>query len=224
MNKGKYILAIDQGTSSTKSLLFDEQAKAVAKGSEPLNTRYLADGFVEQDPEEIYRNVLAAVKKCLLDFKNKGFEADDIAAIGISNQRETFVIWDKTGRPLHNAVVWQCKRSVQVCEQLKQQGLSSAIQQKTGLIIDPYFSGTKLIWLIQNNRAIKEAIQSGNAFFGTIDTWLLYKFTGGKVYATDYTNASRTLFFNLHSLSWDEELIAAYGLTGIQLPAIKPSS
>ena len=219
-----YILSIDQGTSSTKSLIFDKAGVAVAKGTEPLHTSYLDNGFVEQDPEEIYQNVLASVKKCLQDFNAKGLDVDEIAAIGISNQRETFVIWDAAGKPLHSAVVWQCKRSVQVCEQLKQQGLSDTIQQKTGLVIDPYFSATKLIWLYQNNNIIKEAIQNGHAFFGTIDTWLLYKFTNGKVYATDYTNASRTLFFNLHTLSWDEELIAAYGLSGIQLPEIKPSS
>ena len=125
---------------------------------------------------------------------------------------------------MHNAVVWQCKRSVQVCEQLKQSGLAGIVNQKTGLIIDPYFSATKLIWLVQNNAAVREAVQTGNAFFGTIDTWLLFKLTGGKQYATDYTNASRTLLFNLHTLSWDLELISQFGLTGINLPPIKSSS
>ena len=224
MQDKQYILAIDQGTSSTKSLIFDAARIAVAKGSEPLHTSYLNNGFVEQDPETIYQNVLTSVKKCLQQFYEKGFQESDIAAIGIDNQRETFVIWDKKGKPLYPAVVWQCKRSVQVCEQLKAKGLSATIQQKTGLVIDPYFSATKLIWLFQHNEAIREAVQNGNAFFGTIDTWLLYKLTGGNEYATDYTNASRTLLFNLHTLQWDEELIAAYGLTGIQLPQIKPSS
>ena len=223
-NNSKYILAIDQGTSSTKTLIFDDKGEAITKGTAPLNTNYLNDGFVEQDPEDIYQNVQISVKKCLQDFSDKGLIAGDITAIGISNQRETFVIWDKNGKPLHNAVVWQCKRSVQVCEQLANQGLAATIQQKTGLVIDPYFSATKLIWLFQSNDTIKEAIQNGNAYFGTIDTWLLYKLTDGKAYATDYTNASRTLFFNLHTLKWDEELIAAYGLAGIQLPQIKPSS
>jgi glycerol kinase len=160
----------------------------------------------------------------LIQFTGKGFNVNEIAGVGISNQRETFVIWDKDGKPFHNAVVWQCKRSIQVCEKLKQQGLTKAIQQKTGLVIDPYFSATKLIWLFQNNATIKEAVQNRNAFFGTIDTWLLYKLTNGKEYATDYTNASRTMFFNLHSLQWDKELIEAFGLTGIQLPQIRPSS
>ncbi len=224
MSNKKFILAIDQGTSSTKSLIFDDAGQAVAKGSEPLHTNYLADGFVEQDPEEIYQNVLASVKKCLQQFREKGYEATEIAGIGISNQRETFVVWDKEGKPLHNAVVWQCKRSVQICDELKQWGLSETVQQKTGLIIDPYFSATKLIWLFQNNKTVREAIQNRNAFFGTVDTWLLYRFTNGNAYATDYTNASRTLFFNLQTLQWDEELINAFGLTGIQLPEIKPSS
>jgi glycerol kinase len=222
--KSKFILAIDQGTSSTKSLIFDVDGQAVAKGSETLHTTYLNDGFVEQDPEEIYQNVLASVRKCLEDFKSKGYSGNDVMAIGISNQRETFVVWDKSGTPLHSAVVWQCKRSIQICGQLKEQGLSEVIQQKTGLVIDPYFSATKLIWLFQNKDIIRQAIQSGNALFGTIDTWLLYKLTNGREYATDHTNASRTLFFNLHTLDWDKELIAAYGLTGIRLPAIKSSS
>ena len=220
----KYILAIDQGTSSTKALIFDEQGQAIAKGAEHLHTHYLDHGFVEQEPAIIYQNVLAAVQKCLQAFAEKGFDSTAIAGIGISNQRETFVVWDKAGKPLHNAVVWQCKRSVQICEELKQQGLSEQVNQKTGLVIDPYFSATKLIWLSRNNEAIKTAIQSGEAFFGTIDTWLLYKLTNGKQYATDYTNASRTLLFNLHSLQWDNELIDAFGLTGIQLPEVKSSS
>ena len=224
MSNKKYILAVDQGTSSTKSLVFDEKGQPVARGSEPLHTNYLDNGFVEQDPEEIYQNVLISTKKCLRQFNEQGLDQKNIAAIGISNQRETFVVWDKDGKPLYPAVVWQCKRSVGVCEELKQKGLSAIIQQKTGLVIDPYFSATKLIWLFQNNDLIKKEIQSGNAFFGTIDTWLLYKFTNGKEYATDYTNASRTLFFNLHTLQWDHDLIDRFGLTGIQLPQLKSSS
>lgn len=219
-----YILAIDQGTSSTKSLIFDDKGQAIAKGSEDLYTHYLPNGFVEQEPEVIYQNAIASVKKCLQQFEERGFSKNDIAAIGISNQRETFVVWDKNGKPLHNAVVWQCKRSVQICEELKQRGLSQSVSQKTGLVIDPYFSTTKLIWLYQNNDTVKATIQNGEAYFGTIDTWLLYKFTNGKVYATDYTNASRTLLFNLHTLQWDDELVREFGLTGINLPEIKSSS
>ncbi len=217
-------MAIDQGTSSTKSLIFDDKGQVIAKGSEDLHTHYLPGGFVEQEPEVIYQNAIASVKKCLQQFEEKGFSKNDIAAIGISNQRETFVVWDKNGKPLHNAVVWQCKRSVQICEELKQNGLSQTVTEKTGLVIDPYFSATKLIWLFKNNETVRTAIQNGEAYFGTIDTWLLYKFTNGNTYTTDYTNASRTLLFNLHTLQWDDELLNAFGLSGINLPAIKSSS
>lgn len=224
MLNNKYILSIDQGTSSTKTLIFNEQGMALAKGSEPLRTNYFNDGFVEQDPEEIYQNVLASVTKCLEQFTRQGFNKNAIAAIGISNQRETFVLWNKQGKPLHNAIVWQCKRSVQICEQLKEQGLSTLINQKTGLVIDPYFSATKLIWLKENDSHIASAIKNGEAYFGTIDTWLLYKLTNGAAYKTDYTNASRTLLFNLNTLQWDNELIDAFGLTGIKLPVLQASS
>lgn len=179
---------------------------------------------MEQDPETIFQNVLASVKKCITQFIEKGFDVNHIVSIGISNQRETFVVWDAHGKPLHNAVVWQCKRSVNICEQLKQQNLTATINQKTGLVIDPYFSGTKLIWLCQHNETVQQAVKNGNAFFGTIDTWLLYKLTNGAAYATDYTNASRTLLFNLHTLQWDESLINEFNLTGIHLPEIKSSS
>lgn len=218
------LLSIDQGTSSTKTLLFDEAGQILARASEPLKTAYLSDGFVEQDPEEVLGNVLISVEKCLTDFKSKGYDLSLITACGISNQRETFVLWDKTGKPLYNAVVWQCKRSVSICERLKQQGLEAEITQKTGLILDPYFSGTKLLWLYENNPEVKEAIDAGNAYFGTIDTWLLYKLTNGKSFATDHTNASRTLFFNLQTQSWDGVILEKFGLSGLNLAEIKPSS
>ena len=220
----QYILAIDQGTSSTKALIFDAKGQVMARASEPLQTQYLADGFVEQDPEGIFDNAMTAVKNCLADFQEKGFELTAIKTCGISNQRETFILWDENGNPLHNAVVWQCKRSVQVCERLSQEGLAESIKEKTGLIIDPYFSGTKLIWLYENKPAIKQVIDEGKAFFGTVDTWLLYKLTGGKVFATDYTNASRTLFFNLHTLEWDKDLLSTFNLSTLNLPQVKASS
>ena len=224
MASNRYILSIDQGTSSTKALIFDEQGKSMGKGSEPLVTSYLENGFVEQDPEGIFQNVIASVTKCMTSFLQNGGDVNSIAACGISNQRETFVVWDKQGKPLHPAIVWQCKRSLGVCEQLKQKGLQQLINEKTGLVTDPYFSATKLIWLKENNTAIRSAIEKKEAFFGTIDTWLLYKLTSGKMYATDYTNASRTMLFNLHTLQWDNELITAFGLSGIQLPVLKPSA
>ena len=224
LKTGKHILAIDQGTSSTKSLVFDEHGSVVSKASAPLKTSYLENGFVEQDAEDIYQNVLLSVKSCLDNYVQLDGSLENIKAIGISNQRETFVVWDEKGKPLCPAVVWQCKRSVDICRKLKQNGLEPSIKTKTGLIIDPYFSATKLIWLKQNNGHVKKAIEEGNAYFGTIDSWLLYKLTKGKNYFTDYTNASRTLLFNLHALQWDEELINAFGLNGINLPVCKPSS
>jgi glycerol kinase len=222
--KGSYVIAIDQGTSSTKTVIFNEQGIAVAKGSEPLTTYYLEHGFVEQDANEIYENVLRSVKKCLNDFQKKGGNVHDLKSCGISNQRETFVLWDNSGKPLHNAVVWQCKRSTQVCDLLQQNGLGPKIKEKTGLLIDPYFSGTKVQWLFENKPEVARAIRAGEARFGTVDTWLLYKLTNGQRYLTDHTNASRTLFFNLKALSWDEELLSDFGLAGLQLPDVQPSS
>ncbi|HZY80207.1 MAG TPA: glycerol kinase GlpK [Cyclobacteriaceae bacterium] len=216
----RFILAIDQGTSGTKTIVIDDKAKVHAKATEPLKTSYLNNGFVEQDPEEIYRNVLSSVEKCLKDFAH----IDSIVTCGISNQRETFVVWDKDGKPLHNAVVWQCKRSIAICEKLKVRGLEVIVGRKTGLLIDPYFSGTKLIWLHENNTAVRNAIDKGEAYFGTVDTWLLYRLTNGRSYYTDYTNASRTLFFNLSTLSWDKELLATFGLSKLKLPECRPSS
>ncbi len=219
-----YILAIDQGTSSTKTIIFDEAGQAVAKGSVALKTVYGADGFVEQDPEDIYNNVLISLQQCLDDFKTKGGNEANIKACGISNQRETFVVWDETGQPLHNAIVWQCKRSVDICRQWKDAGMEEMIRSKTGLIIDPYFSGSKLVWLNEHVEEVYQAIKDGKAFFGTVDTWLLYKLTKGNYYCTDYTNASRTLLFNLHTLEWDAELLNAFGLSKLNLPSLKPSA
>jgi len=219
-----YILAIDQGTSSTKTIVFDNKGNVLAKATEPLKTHYLEGGWVEQEPEAIYQNVLASVRTCLATFKDQGGNLSDIKSCGISNQRETFIVWDDQGKPLYNAVVWQCKRSINVCAKLKEDGLEEMVRSKTGLIIDPYFSGSKLIWLNQNKPEITRAIASGKAFFGTVDTWLLYKLTNKENYLTDYTNASRTLLFNLETLQWDKELIDAFGLTGIQLPEPKPSA
>lgn len=223
-NSESYILAIDQGTSSTKTIIFDEQGKAIFKASEPLKTLFLEGNRVEQEPESIYQNVLTSVKKCLDGFQSAGGDINKITVCGISNQRETFVLWDKTGKPLYNAVVWQCKRSVDVCERLKRNGLESKINKKTGLIVDPYFSGTKVIWLYENDPQVKKAIDNGAAYFGNVDTWLLYKLTGGRSYLTDYTNASRTMFFNLQELNWDWELLSDFGLSKLNLPEVKPSS
>nr|WP_236668800.1 glycerol kinase GlpK [Hymenobacter rubidus] len=217
-------MAIDQGTSSTKTLLFDATGQVVARATVPLPTNYFGNGYVEQDPEGIYQNVLDSVGQCLTAFTTAGGNLTDIKSAGISNQRETFVVWNAAGKPLHPAVVWQCKRSIGVCERLKAAGLEDEVQARTGLFIDPYFSGTKLIWLNENVPAVREAIHAGQAYFGTVDTWLLYKLTNGQRYLTDHTNASRTLFFNLHTLNWDADLLAKFGLGRLNLPAPRPSA
>lgn len=218
------ILAIDQGTSGTKAIVFNKAGEILSRGSVPLKSYYPETGFVEQDPEEIYQNVIDSTRACLSEFVAKGGDIKDIMTSGISNQRETLVVWDEKGIPLHNAVVWQCKRSVDICNRLQKEGLEETINQKTGLIIDPYFSGTKMIWLYENNGSVREAVDNGRAFFGNIDTWLLYRLTGGESFKTDYTNASRTLFFDLERLTWDQDLLAAFGLQNLKLPEPVPSS
>lgn len=221
----KFILAVDQGTSGTKAVVFDDQGRIAAKATEPLKSCFPRPTFVEQDPEEIYDNVLAAVKACLREFQLAPSQTlDTIAACGISNQRETFVLWEESGEPLCNALVWQCKRSVEICDRLKGSALENEIRRRTGLIVDPYFSGTKLLWLKENDSGIAEAIHAGRALFGTIDTWLLYKLTAGRSYLTDHTNASRTLLFNIDQLQWDRHLLEQFGLQGLRLPDAKPSS
>ncbi|MEA5460439.1 FGGY family carbohydrate kinase [Arcicella sp. LKC2W] len=220
----KFVLAIDQGTSSTKTLIFDNEAKAVAKGCVDLKTNHFDNGFVEQDPEGVYQNLLDSVQECLVNFTNQGFDIQDITSCGISNQRETFVLWDKSGNAQSPAVVWACKRSISICEDLKSKGQEPLIKEKTGLIIDPYFSGTKLLWLLQNDADLKAKVVAGEIFFGTIDCWVLYKMTNGKSFKTDYTNASRTLFFNIHTLTWDDEILKLWGLENLNLPEVCPSS
>ncbi|WP_428666046.1 FGGY family carbohydrate kinase [Runella sp.] len=219
-----YILAIDQGTSSTKTIIFDANGEAVSKGSVELKTNYFDNGFVEQDPEGIFQNVLTSVNECLNDFINKGFDPAEIASCGISNQRETFILWDNTGKAVSPAVVWACKRSIAICRELKEKGQEELIRQKTGLLLDPYFSGTKLLWLLENDADLKEKLEAGELFFGTVDCWLLFKLTNGKSFKTDYTNASRTLFFNIHTLTWDDEILALWDLEKLNLPEVCPSS
>ncbi len=220
----KYVLAIDQGTSSTKTVIFDEQGEAVAKGHVDLHTDYFDNGYVEQDPENIFQNVLDSVSECLLHFTEKGLSIETIASCGISNQRETFVLWDKQGKSLSPAVVWACKRSVGVCQRLIEAGQNERIKRNTGLIIDPYFSGTKLLWLLENNKSLKQKLDAGEVYFGTIDCWLLYKMTEGKVFKTDYTNAHRTLLLNIYSLQWDKEILKLWGLEKLNLPEVCSSS
>ncbi|MBD3373491.1 glycerol kinase GlpK [candidate division KSB1 bacterium] len=219
-----FILAIDQGTSSTKTVILDAQAAFVAGATKPLKSSFPHAGFVEQDPQEIYASALDSVQECVQDFVSKGGKLEQIRTCGISNQRETFILWNKGGEPLTNAIVWQCKRSVGLCNRLKQSGIEQEIKNRTGLIIDPYFSGTKVIWLKENHADIARAIESRDAYFGTVDTWLLYRLTKGSQYLTDHTNASRTLFFNIHSLEWDRFLIQQFGCEGLNLPEVLTSA
>ncbi len=220
-----FILAVDQGTSGTKAIVFDRAGRLVAKATEPLASSFPSPGFVEQDPVEIYRNVLASVKACLDQFRaNVSDDLTQIVTCGISNQRETFCLWEASGTPLCNAIVWQCKRSVEICDRLKNSGIEEEVAKRTGLIIDPYFSGTKLLWLCEYEPRVRKAIDAGQALFGTVDTWLLYKLTGGSSFLTDYTNASRTLFFNIDQLRWDQDLLSQFKLQGLKLPEARPSS
>ena len=220
-----YILAIDQGTSGTKTVIFSSRGEIVAKATEPLKSYFPQPGFVEQDPLEIYQNVLGSLKQCLKEFAVKTTRRlEDITCCGISNQRETFVLWDESGRPLSNAIVWQCKRSVDICNRMKSSNLENEVKSRTGLIVDPYFSGTKLIWLYENNSEVKNAVDTGQAYFGTIDTWLLYRLTEGQCYFTDHTNASRTLFFNINDLQWDMYLLEKFGLKHLNLSEARSSS
>jgi glycerol kinase len=220
-----FILAIDQGTSGTKAVVFDRAGRIVAKATEPLASSFPSPGFVEQDPLEIYQNVLASVKACLNQFRaNVSDDLTQIVTCGISNQRETFCLWEASGTPLCNAIVWQCKRSVGICNRLKGSAIEEEVAKRTGLIIDPYFSGTKLIWLYENDPRVREAIGAGRALFGTVDTWLLYRLTGANSFLTDYTNASRTLFFNIDQLRWDQDILRQFKLQGLKLPEARPSS
>jgi glycerol kinase len=222
--KASYILSIDQGTSSTKTIIFDDKLQVISRASVPLNAHYAAGGFVEQDPEDIYQTVISSVDQCVLDFTAKGYDISMLKTCGITNQRETMLVWDDKGNPLYNAVVWQCKRSIDICNRMEKEGMGKMICAKTGLLIDPYFSGSKMIWLYENVAKVREALDAGKAYFGTVDTWLLYQLSGGSAYLTDYTNASRTLFFNIHTLSWDQELLEVFGLSGLNLPEARPSA
>jgi len=200
-----YILAIDQGTTGTKVIAFNHQGEIVATANRELTQHYPQPGWVEHDPEEIWRVSLDVIGTALADGK---IDARDISAIGITNQRETTVLWDRhTGEPVYNAIVWQCRRTAPYCDELKARGLEDLVRRKTGLVIDAYFSATKIRWLLDNVPGVKERAQRGDLLFGTIDSWLVWKLTGGRVHITDYTNASRTMLFDIHHFTWDEELI-----------------
>ncbi len=218
----KYILAIDQGTTSTRAIIFDENAKAVSYAQKELHVFYPENGWVEQDAQDIWQDTKYVCKRAV---EKAAIKADEIAAIGITNQRETIILWDKeTGNPIGRAIVWQDRRTSGYCKELKDDGLEELFQSKTGLVLDPYFSGTKLHWLLKNNTAAVMRAKAEELLCGTIDTYLLWKMTGGKVHATDATNASRTMLYNIKEGKWDKELLEILEIPEQILPAVKDSS
>jgi len=220
--KENYVLAIDQGTTGTTALLIDHDGRVAGRAYSEITQHYPRPGWVEHDPEEIWQKTLSAADAAL---RSRDVERDQIVAIGITNQRETSIVWDRrSGDPVHNAIVWQCRRTAEMCERLRERGLGEKIRRKTGLVIDPYFSATKLAWILDNVEGVRDAAQRGNMLFGTIDTWLLWKLTNGEIHATDYTNASRTMLFNINSLTWDEELLNELNIPMSMLPEVRPSS
>lgn len=218
----KYIMALDSGTTSNRCILFDKSGKVCSMAQKEFTQMFPQPGWVEHDADEIFSTQLEVARQAL---RNIGAEASDIAAIGITNQRETTVVWNKlTGRPVHNAIVWQCRRTAGYCEELREMGLVDTIRQKTGLVIDPYFSATKIRWIMENVPGTREAAERGELLFGTVETWLIWKLTGGRVHVTDYSNASRTMLFNIDTLSWDQEIPDALDIPASMLPKAVPSS
>ena len=214
----KYILGIDQSTSATKAILFDEDSRLVDRVSVEHKQFYPLPGWVEHDPEEILQNTYEAIK-LLLD-KSK-INPSDVSSVAITNQRETVVVWNKrTGKPVYNAIVWQCNRGAEICEDLISRGYENFIMEKTGLIINPYFSASGARWILENVEGAARSAKKGDLLFGTMDSWLIWNFTSGKVHATDYTNASRTLLFNIHSLSWDNELLELFDIPSVMMPEV----
>jgi glycerol kinase len=214
-----YVIAIDQGTTSSRAIVFDTNFRLVATGQREFPQYFPDSGWVEHEPEDIWNTTLATVREAM---EKAGLSAGDIAAIGITNQRETTLIWDRqTGKPIHRAIVWQDRRTAPKCEQLKADGLEPTFSKKTGLLLDPYFAGTKIAWLLDNVPGARARAEAGKLAFGTVDCFLLWRLTGGKVHATDATNASRTLLYNIRENSWDEELLAILGIPAALLPAVQ---
>lgn len=217
-----YILSLDQGTTSSRALLFNKKGETVGCEQKEFSQIFINDGWVEQDPLEILESQLTVCQDVI---KNTGISPDEIAGIGITNQRETTVMWNKnTGKPVYNAIVWQCRRTAPICEEYIDQGLEKFFLNKTGLLIDPYFSATKIKWILDNVDGVRESAQNGDILFGTIDSWLIWNLTGGKVHCTDYSNASRTMLFNIHTLTWDKEILGLLDIPAKILPKAVPSS
>ena len=218
----RYLLALDQGTTSSRCILFNRQGEAVSKVQREFSQIFPREGWVEHDATEIWASQMGVALEAML---LKGIGADEIAAIGITNQRETTVVWEKeTGKPICNAIVWQCRRTAELCEELKRQGLEETVRARTGLLIDPYFSATKLRWILDHVEGAQERAEKGELLFGTVDSWLIYQLTGGRVHATDPSNAARTMLFNIHTMQWDEELLRIFRIPACMLPRVLPSS
>ncbi|GHV76445.1 glycerol kinase [Spirochaetia bacterium] len=218
----KYVVALDQGTTSSRAIFFDKQGNIISVAQKEFTQIFPKPGWVEHDAEEIWASqvgVLAEAKARI------NADPKDIAAIGITNQRETTVVWDRTtGKPVYNAIVWQCRRTAEYCDTLKAKGFDKKIKDKTGLVVDAYFSGTKVRWILENVPGARAKAEKGDLVFGNIDTWLIWNLSGGKVHATDYTNASRTLLFNIHTLQWDDEILKELNIPKSMLPKVQPSS
>lgn len=220
-NDCKYILALDQGTTSSRAIVFDCEGKIVSVAQKEFRQIYPNAGWVEHDPEDIWSTQSQVLKEAV---EKSGINLASVAAIGITNQRETTLVWDrKTGKPVYNAIVWQCRRTSQYCDELKKQGFDEKIFSKTGLTVDAYFSATKLKWILDNVEGARERAQKGELLFGTVDTFLMWRLSGGKIHATDYTNASRTMMYNIKTLEWDDELLDIYGIPKQMLPEVHPS-
>lgn len=218
----KYIMSLDQGTTSSRAILFNKQGEIVYTAQREFPQYFPQPGHVEQNANEIWSSILAVIASCLAE---SGVKSSQIEAIGITNQRETTVVWDKeTGIPVYNAIVWQSRQTADLCDQLKAEGLDDLFRQKTGLLIDAYFSGTKVKWILDHVDGARERAERGELLFGTIDTWLIWKLSGGAVHVTDYSNASRTLMYNIHELKWDEELLEILTIPPVMLPEVRPSS
>jgi len=222
MTKGKYILAVDQGTTSSRALLFDKAGNVTAAAQKEFRQIFPKPGWVEHDPQKIWSSQYDVMKKVV---KNSVPDVNEIAGIGITNQRETTLVWDrKTGKPLYNAIVWQDRRTADYCESLKNDGLAETIRQKTGLVIDAYFSASKLKWILDNIDGARRKAENGELAFGTVDSWLIWKMTDGRVHVTDISNASRTMLYNIHNLSWDDELLDIFNIPYSLLPNVRSSS
>ena len=218
----KYVIALDQGTTSSRTIIFDKEQNIVGVAQKEFTQIYPKQGWVEHDPREIWSSQYGVLNEAMA---RSGVRADEVAAIGITNQRETTVVWDKnTGEPVYNAIVWQCRRTSNICDDLKAKGLGDYVRENTGLQIDAYFSGTKIKWILDNVEGAREKAEAGELLFGTVDTWLLWKLTEGKVHATDYTNASRTMIYNIKKLEWDEKLLQELNIPRSMLPEVKKSS